>query len=136
MATLSFEYDYDFQLIGLYCHFKDYRLAWALNKRFEFDFVKQDPYAITNEEEIQEFSYYTFSIEHQELYYYLLANRSEHGLLIPERKDIDYFIIIDGLYERSKKKEFITQLSTLNEVLSAVEVNPKELRSKQNLLME
>ena len=43
MATLSFEYDYDFQLIGLYCHVKDYRLAWALNKRFEFDFVKQEP---------------------------------------------------------------------------------------------
>jgi len=136
MATLSFEYDYDFQLIGLYCHFKDYRLAWALNKRFEFDFVKQDPYSIKNKEDTQEFSYYTFLIEHQELYYYLLANRSEQGLLIPERKDIDYFIIIDGIYERSKKKEFLSQLSALNEVLSAVEVNPKGLRSKQNLLME
>ena len=107
-----------------------------MNKRFEFDFVKQEPYTIKNEDETQEFSYYTFLIEHQELYYYLLANRSENGLLIPERKDIDYFIIIDGLYERSKKKEFIAQLSALNEVLSAVEVNPKELRSKQNLFME
>ncbi len=136
MATLGFEYDYDFQLIGLYCHFKDYRLAWALNKKFEFDFVKQEPYIITSSDESQEFSYYTYSIEHQELFYYLLSNRSNHGLLIPERKDVDYFIIVDGVYERSKKKEFIAELSSLNEVLSAVEVNPKELRSKQNLLME
>lgn len=135
MATLGFEYDYDFQLIGLYCHFKDYRLAWAINKQFEFDLVKQAPYSIEQEEGKQEFSHFTYSIEHQELFYCLLSNRSDNGLLIPERKDIDYFMIIDGIHERSRKKEFISQLSGLKEVLSAVEVNPKELRSKQNLLM-
>ncbi len=135
MATLDFEYDYDFQLIGLFCHFKDYRLAWALNKNFELSFVKQAPYTITNKEEQQNFSYYTYSIEHQELFYYLLSNRSDNGLLIPEKKDIDYFLIIDGVYERSRKREFIGELCKLNEVLSAIEVNPKELRSKQNLLL-
>lgn len=135
-STLAFEYDYDFFLIGLYCHYKDYRLAWAINNVFEFDLIKQEPYTLEKQAEHQEFSMYTYFIEHQDLMYYLLSNRGENGLLIPERKDIDYFIIVDGLYERSKKLEFIKKLNGLKEVLSAVEVNAAALRSKQNLLME
>ena len=70
------------------------------------------------------------------MYYYLLNNRSEHGLLIPEKKDVDYFLLVDGLIESSKKGELIKDIRNLNEVLSAVEINPKQLSSKQNLLID
>ena len=36
--TLLEEYDYDFTLIGISCHAKDYRICWSINQRFGYDF--------------------------------------------------------------------------------------------------
>ena len=40
--TLLEEYDYDFTLIGISCHAKDYRICWSINQRFGYDFEKQE----------------------------------------------------------------------------------------------
>jgi uncharacterized protein with NRDE domain len=135
-TKLEFEYDYDFFLIGIFCHFKDYRLAWSINRNLDFDLEKQSDYVLELKDQEQRFSAYNFHIESQDLYYYLLNNRSEHGLLIPEKKDVDYFLLVDGLVESSKKGELIKEIRGLNEVLSAVEINPQQLNSKQNLLID
>ncbi|MBD78986.1 MAG: hypothetical protein CL840_08715 [Crocinitomicaceae bacterium] len=135
-TKLEFEYDYDFFLIGIFCHFKDYRLAWSLNRNLDFDLEKQGDYVLETKDQQQRFSAYNYHIESQDLYYYLLNNRSENGLLIPEKREVDYFLIVDGLVESSKKGELIKSIRSLNEVLSAAEINPSELNSKQNLLID
>lgn len=135
-TKLEFDYDYDFFLIGIFCHHKDYRLAWMLNKYLELDLSKSKDYIMFNKEQEQKFSMYVDYIDNQELYYYLISNRGENGLLIPERKDVDYFLMVDGLIETSKKGELVRKIRELNEVLSAMEINPAQLNSKQNLLIE
>lgn len=135
-TKFEFEYDYDFFLIGIFCHHKDYRLAWSLNKNLEFDFSKEKDYTLTLKDQEQRFSLYSFYIDHQDLQYYLISNRGENGLLIPERKDVDYFLIVDGLFEHSKKGELIHEIRNLTEVLSVMEISPAQLNSKQNLLID
>lgn len=135
-TKLEFEYDYNFFLIGIFCHFKDYRLAWSLNQHLGFDLSKARDYKLYSKNQEQLFSMYDFYIDNLELYYYLISNRGENGLLIPERKDVDYFLMVDGLYEASKKGELVQQIRGLKEVLSAVEINPSQLSSKENLLIE
>ncbi|MGB0403057.1 MAG: IPExxxVDY family protein [Salibacteraceae bacterium] len=135
-TKLEFDYDYDFFLIGIFCHHKDYRLAWMLNKYLELDLSKSKDYVMYNKDQEQKFSMYVDYIDNQELYYYLISNRGENGLLIPERKDVDYFLMVDGLIESSKKGELVKKIRELKEVLSAIEINPAQLNSKQNLLIE
>ncbi|UTW64156.1 IPExxxVDY family protein [bacterium SCSIO 12741] len=135
-SKLEFEYDYDFFLIGIYCHHRDYRLAWSLNRHLGLDLKKDNDYKLKSGEEFQYFPLYTFFVESQDLYYYLVGNRGENGWLIPEKKDVDYFLIVEGLFERSKKEILTQGIAKLKEVLTAVEIDPESLNSRQNLLME
>lgn len=135
-TKLEFDYDYDFFLIGVYCHHKDYRLAWSINKNLDFDLTKTEDYMLILKEQEQLFSMYTDYVDSQDLSYYLLSNRCETGFLIPERKDVDYFLIVEGLFESSGKGRLVEGIRGLKEVLSAVEIVPNQLNSKQNLLIE
>ncbi|MCB0481061.1 MAG: IPExxxVDY family protein [Flavobacteriales bacterium] len=136
MATLDFDYDYDFYLVGIFCHYKDYRLAWTLNTYLNWDLKKEADYTILNADTEQAFSCYMYVIEDEEIIYYLLENRGSNGFLVPERKDVHYFLLVEGLMEKKRKEVIIHQIKGLKGVLSAIEIDPKSLRSKQNLLME
>ena len=43
---LEIEYDYDFVLIGISSHEKDYRVCWALNNKLGLELVKTEPFEI------------------------------------------------------------------------------------------
>jgi hypothetical protein len=133
---LEFEYDYDFFLIGIFCHYKDYRLAWSINENTDIEFKRIDDYEIEIKNTQQQFSMFSFYVDSQDLSYYLINNRSEYGYLIPEKKDVDYFLMVDGLVERSKKDSLISEIRQLSEVLSATEIIPTELSSRQNLIID
>jgi len=40
--TLKIEYDFDFVLIGISSHEKDYRICWALNNVLGLDLTKKN----------------------------------------------------------------------------------------------
>ena len=40
--TLNIEEDYDFSLIGISCHAKDYKLCFEFNKLLEVDFIRTE----------------------------------------------------------------------------------------------
>ena len=40
--TLEEEYEYDFRLIGISCHEKDYRICWGLNNRLHLSLAKEE----------------------------------------------------------------------------------------------
>ncbi|MCB0381697.1 MAG: IPExxxVDY family protein, partial [Flavobacteriales bacterium] len=56
---LSLEEDYDFALLGISCHTKDYRLCWELNKVLNFDLVRSTDLEI-NKTTINKSSFYEF----------------------------------------------------------------------------
>ena len=45
--TLDIEYDYEFILIGISCHSRDYKLCWAINKQQGFNFIKEAEIELT-----------------------------------------------------------------------------------------
>ena len=109
-TKFEFEYDYDFFLIGIFCHHKDYRLAWSMNKHMDFDWTKSNDFELSFDGSQQFFSIFSYFVESQDLQYYLVANRGENGMLIPERKDVDYFLIVDGLIEHSMKGNLLSDI--------------------------
>jgi hypothetical protein len=135
-TKLEFDYDYDFFLIGIFCHYKDYRLAWSINEHTDIEFVRHEDYVLEIKDVEQRFSMFGHYVDSQDLYYYLINNRSENGFLIPEKKDVDFFMMVDGLIERSRKDGLIGEIRALPEVLSATEIVPAQLNSKQNLIID
>lgn len=132
--TLDLEESYDFELIGICSHVKDYRLSWALNQKFEFDLEKDENLELKYKGELQSFSFFSFKDEENLIEYYLLQNRSTNGLLIPEEKKADYFLMIQGVYRSQEKIELIKEITQLKCVLTAYDIDVEQLKSKENLL--
>lgn len=132
--TLEIEEDYDFELIGICSHVKDYRLSWEINKVLGFDLVKDENLELTFRGEKQNFSFFSFLDDENLTEYYLINNRSESGILIPEEKKADYFLLIKGVLRGGEKESLISEIGSIKNVLTTYDIEVEELKSKNNLL--
>lgn len=151
--VLEIEYDYDFVLIGISSHDKDYRLCWKLHNTFKLSFEFQPAFEIKNKKQNTPsfFTFYLYTDESLFREYALLANKSHskqdnagEGLfgdinsdsdyLIPEQKQFNYFIIIRGEIEDDEVNEFLKKLKGIENIQTAIRIDVKSLRSKQNLI--
>lgn len=131
--TLEIQEDYDFSLLSIFSHVKDYRLSWEINQSLHFDLQKDENLSLNlkgNEQEHSLFSYYD---EENQIDYFLIGNRSESGWLIPEEK-CDYFLLIKGHIKDNEFKALGQELNQLKHVLATTVVNVEELKSKENLI--
>lgn len=132
--TLKYELDLDFVLIAITSQLKDYMLCFKLNRQLNINFYKIDELIIENNSGEQFFSMYYYQIPETETDFYLLANKGDSGYLIPEMKTVDYFILIRNYISEEEITELINGINKLPEVLVAIEVDPKRLKSKENLI--
>ncbi len=132
--VLTFEEDYDFSLIGISCHSKDYRLCWEINKALSIDMVRTTDLEINKKDKVSTYSFYEFIDEANYLEYYLISNRGNSGYIIPEQKTMDFFLMIKGNISDNHTKESIAKINSLSLVLTSFNVDPNQLKSKQNLL--
>lgn len=158
--TLEIEYDFDFLLIGISSHEKDYRICWALNNKLGLNLVKQESFEIKDRKQSAPSFFSFFTEVNEELFreYSVIANfsenkklaiaennlfsmdesgiadHSENNLLIPEQKQLNYFFILRGEVEEEEIAAIMKQIKAIDVVLTAVRIDPKTLRSKQNLI--
>lgn len=157
--TLKIEYDYDFVLIGISSHEKDYRLCWALNNTLELELTKTESLEIKAKKQDNPSFFSLFQYENVDEFreYFVLANTSENrqlatkehtlfnnsthetlavdsGILIPEHRQIDYFLMIRGELEDETIDEFVSKLKAIDLILTAVRIDVSSLKSKENLL--
>lgn len=131
--TLELEEDYSFKLIGINCHVKDYRLCWEMNDALNFDFVKEEDYEIIIKNQKQGYSFYSYLDEENYIDYYLISNRGEFGLLIPEEKS-DFLLLIKGSVTKGQLKQIGEQLHRIKNILTAYPIEVEHLKSKKNLI--
>jgi|TARA_B110000261_G_C13085621_1_gene357705 hypothetical protein len=133
--TLELEYDFDFLLIGVSCHVPDYRLSWSLNKRFDIDLERLKDVDLQLDKKTQGFfSFYSCDNQDDHTSVNLISNRCSSGYLIPEMKQMDYFIQYWGPFSDEEFNEFNQQIRGLSVVLTSLVVDPLELKSRHNLL--
>jgi hypothetical protein len=133
--VLEVAYDYDFLLVGLVTHSKDYRLCYELNKKFHFELQKSNnlEILINKRKETSVYSFYEYENEDGDCFY-LISNKGSRGFLIPEQKQLDYFMIIKQLSDFIDEKDMIRELKTIPLLLGAFNIEPRGLKSKENLI--
>ncbi len=131
--TLELEEDYDFLLIGVFSHVKDYRLSWYLNQKLGIDLQKFENLILNLKGGSQEHSFHKFYDEENLKEYYLLANRSEDGWLIPEEK-CDYMLMLKGHFSEDDFQSIKQSIHELKPVLATSQIVVEDLKSKENLL--
>jgi hypothetical protein len=157
--TLTVEYDYDFVLIGISSHEKDYRICWALNSVLGLSLTKNEPLEIKSKKQKTPSFFSLFSYENAEEFieYTVISNLSENkllvlkehslfgkgakesqstenGILIPEYKQMNYFFVIRGEMDYKEVEKTLRKIKEIDIVLTTVNIDVKELKSKKNLI--
>jgi hypothetical protein len=157
--TLEIQYDYDFVLIGISSHEKDYRICWALNNKFGLELIKVDSLEIKGKKQETPSFFSLFTYDHPDgfLEYTVVANLSEskagiirentlfgskakphsyseNEFLIPEHKQMNYFLVIKGEQDDTVVKNTLKQIKEIDMVLTAIQIDASQLKSKHNLI--
>lgn len=136
-TLLDFEYEFDFKLIGLSCHQKDYRLAWFLNSALSWDLRKMDNLQVNLSKGVKHsFVRNGFFHEEMNLQIDLISNLGEGVYLVPEYRKADYFIRLDGEIDNTELQNLLKKIKEIEVINMAFELDIESLKSKNNLYFE
>lgn len=127
--------DFDFELIGICSSNADYRLCWGINNALQLKLAKDNDYEIRLKKGgVNLYSFYSYFDEEEHIEYYLVKNVSNnYKRLIPEKDQIDYFLIIKNNFTK-EINDILTRLKTVDTILTAFTFDPNELKSKEYLI--
>lgn len=134
---LEDEYEYDFELFGICCHEKDYRLCWAVNNLLNISLEKSDEQieVIFNKtsKPNANFPMFKHTVENQLTTYFLIGNRCQNSWLIPEKQHVDYFLMVKSS-EKTNNRKLLDELRSIPFILTAHNVVVEQLKSKEHLI--
>ena len=135
ILKISEEVKFDFALLGIICHHRDYRLCMSLNNKLEINLSKQDEYVIFNNKsmEDQSFSFYEY-VNEEEDRYNLISNKSLKGFLLPEQNQMDYLFLIRYVRMEIDETEILIKLKQIPIILGAYKLDTSKLKSRENLV--
>jgi hypothetical protein len=133
---LKFEIDLDFVLIAVTTSQKDYRICYLINKNLNFNLTKVPDLAVDIAEASAPvlFSLYHYTANDDETDLYFIANKGSEGYLIPEMRKADFFLMIKNHIGESDVDKLVSALNKIPEVVAAVKIDPKKIKSRENLL--
>ncbi len=122
-------YKPEFTVFGISSHAKAYVLCWNINKVLKISFEKVQDQVIGQK---MSFSRYNYISETGEQYD-LIANRSKYGYLIPDKKSVNYFFVINS-QKKAKNKEFMDKLNKNKEVLFIFELDTEKSKYTERFI--
>jgi hypothetical protein len=113
-------------ILGISCHCRDYQLSFYLQKKLELDLARQDDF--------NGHPFFYFRDDNDFNLYYLLGNRCEDSFLIPEFRQMDLLLFIEGPFKKAQKDQFIRTIKTIPQVLLALEILPDSIKNHEQLV--
>ncbi len=127
-----------YTLFGVSCHLKDYRLSFLLNQVLDLEFIKMEDFraVIAPRKEPDGFSFYYCVDEDHFNAYYLLANRGEESVLLPELRQTDFLLLLEGPFKKAQKDHLLFRIKSIPNVLTAFEIRFETIRNYESFLTD
>ena len=134
---LDFDVDdhLDFDVIGIICAFKDYRLCFEINLLLDFKLKRVNDLELTLEKKGSTglFSFYQYiSIDNEQ--FFLIANKGNHTWFVPEQKHIDYFMMIRNRASFTELHSLMKKLKSIPLINSVIIIDTAKLKSADHFL--
>lgn len=129
--TLEVEFEYDFDLIAISCHLRDYRMCWLVNKMMGLSLHRIDH---DDNSFHKDFVVFSDKCEESRTEIHLIVNQGRESWLIPEKKQANYLLILNN-NARWNTADLMRELRDQPGVLTAFELDPNGLKSKDNLIL-
>ena len=131
---LIYEPNEHFVLIGIVSHENDYKLSWALNEYLKLKFAKTESLIISQPKLDENPVFSVFTYHDHEYQYFLIANKSENGFLIPELKNVDFILKISGEVKTDFISDLVTKIKKMEFVSTAFKIEDISPKASKNLL--
>ena len=133
--TLEIEDEYDFEIIGVSSHEKDYRLAWSLNKSMGWRLVRIEDAVAEGKRSTTHHARFRWTHPVDQTVFTLIDNKTPDGVFMPDMAQFDYIlkieqsgeVVSDAFYQRLRNADFVLAIH-LQDV--------DKLKFKNNLLEE
>jgi hypothetical protein len=117
-----------FTLFGISCHLKDYRISYHLNQKLELSLVKLDDFL--------GYSFYFCRDEDCFNSFYLLGNRGQELILLPDLKQTDFLLLVEGPVKKVQKDRLLEKIRGIPNVLTAFEVRFETIKNYNLMLAD
>ncbi len=130
---------FDFELYGLTCAEKEYKLAWLINQALKIRLVKQEDIELDFVEN-KKLVIANFLSETDHSSIRLLKNRSIQSeeksmlYLLPELVNFDYFILTKGYDEHFPEHFIRDNLKPVSQISFIQQLDLDKIKSRYNLL--
>ena len=133
---LLIENDYDFFLFGISCPEKSYRLCFALNNKLKAAFSKSKDMEVQEKNQGVQLKFPVFAFRNDEMFtdYRVIVNKTENKFLVPEFKQADYLLMVQGSMPYSDKNLILKKIKEIAFVQTAFEIDPQKIKSKENFI--
>jgi hypothetical protein len=132
--SLDCEAEANAMLWGLSSDEKASKLVWQINKLEELNFFRTDDFQLFRNKTKYYFVHYEHIDANYELVYHLYKNQCDGALLIPELKQITYFIHVK-FTEDPPQKNIFSVLNKPSEGQLCFPIAPQQLKSKTRDLL-
>jgi hypothetical protein len=134
--TLSLADDFNYDLIGLCSHQGDYRVCWSINERLGLRLQKSiEPFMVSGKKGAisSSHSLFEWNNEDESVNYYLIQNKNEGKYLVPEKAQIDFFLVVKdaGVIDIDLLLE---ELKRIGCILTAFIFDPYQLKSANKFI--
>ena len=136
IVKLDVQNEYDFLLLAIVCTQKDYRLCFELNTHFGMNLKRVADLEVVDAKQKSKtiFSNF-FSRSRDGLEVRIINNKTSATAFIPEKKKIDYFIMIRNMPAGESVDKLIQNLKKISIISGVYEMDPNELKSGENFLL-
>ena len=149
--TIDFDFDHDYTLIGIHSMLEDYHMAFYLNQQLRL-YLSRFKDDLDFKSRNCSFSLYTFDDEATYTNWSLISNKhvsvndlalgnrnlfekeTRISYLIPEKKQVDYFIKVEGLEDEQKLNTTLQKINRIHKVITSYSIDVMELKSRDNLI--
>ena len=116
---------------------KNYKVCWLLNRALGINLAKTTDHVIFDKKgHASHFSLFEYHNKADLLQYYVFKNKSEDKLLLPEFKQADFILLIQGELWQLDENVIKEKLKEINQVQWFTSVNLAQTKSSQNFIID
>ena len=87
-----------------------------------------------NQSVLSNFPVFTFRDEEMFTDYRIIVNKADNRILIPEFKQADYLLMVQGGMPFAEKNNILKKIKEVAFIQTAFEIDPKKIKSKENFV--
>lgn len=133
---ISYQYVFNYKVIAISTHLKDYRVSFYLNSLLNLKLKKVDDLIVDNKSEAnaQSFEQQTYIDKDTETSYYLIHNKGTGVFFLPTLKKFDFLFILKTENEIENQEETLNILKNSSHFQMVYKV--ASLSKKENKIIE